>query len=429
MPTFDRETAAGGYVGTYLDLSHLNLTLAITGGIVLLLGLVGGYIRNTFWISEPIVATLVGIALGPALLGIMPGIHPSTHPGAFMHELARLTLALAVMSAAIRLPMTYISDNWRSLTIVIGGGMIVMWLIGSILAAFCFSFGWMAALLVGAVVSPTDPVLAGVVTSGSIAERNIPGRIRHLLCAESGLNDGLAMVVVALPMILMQHADAAALSDWAIEIVLWEVIGGIVVGAAIGWVAMHLLKWSRRRALSETHSTLTIGIALAVTTLAVVRLMGSDGILAAFVAGAFLNRAIDDSERIHEHIQEAIGRFFILPIFLVFGAALPWQQWFSMGWPVLVFALAVLCLRRMPLFLLLGKIVPDIHTRRETLFAGWFGPMGISSLFYATLAVQETGFEQVWPITALVVLASVVAHGITAMPLVRRISTDMCEET
>lgn len=117
-------------------------------------------------------------------------------------------------------------------------------------------------------------------------------------------------------------------------------------------------------------------------------------------------------------IQEAVVRFFTLPIFIVFGAVLPLQDWWALGWKALAIVAAILLLRRLPAMILAGGPLARLR-RKETLFLGWFGPLGAAALYYATLGVRRTGFEEIWVIGSLVIAASITIHGLTATPFSR----------
>jgi NhaP-type Na+/H+ or K+/H+ antiporter len=118
-----------------------------------------------------------------------------------------------------------------------------------------------------------------------------------------------------------------------------------------------------------------------------------------------------------ERTQEVVKRFFDLPVFVLLGMALPWQQWFSLGWSGLLLVAALLLLRRLPIVLLLYRAVGELPRLRDALFTGWFGPIGVAALFYATLAVHETAADIVWVVGSLVICSSLVVHGLSATPL------------
>jgi sodium/hydrogen antiporter len=131
----------------------------------------------------------------------------------------------------------------------------------------------------------------------------------------------------------------------------------------------------------------------------------------------FLERVEDPRT---EHVQEAIGRFFDLPVFVLIHLSVPWRDWLAIDWTAWAFVAAVLLLRRPPVWLLLQALLPSPRNRREASFNGWFGPIGIAALFYAAEASQITNLVQVWTIGGLVVFASILVHAISATPLIRR---------
>jgi NhaP-type Na+/H+ and K+/H+ antiporter len=106
-------------------------------------------------------------------------------------------------------------------------------------------------------------------------------------------------------------------------------------------------------------------------------------------------------------------------IFVLLGLALPWQQWLELGWKGLLLAVAVLLLRRPPAFLLLRPLLGQLKSWQDTLFLGWFGPIGAAAIFYAMLALRKTGLESAWVIGSLIICASIIAHGFTAVPLAK----------
>lgn len=393
------------------------MAMTIGAGTVLFLGIVAGYVNNRLWIAEPLICLVVGILVGPVGLGaVVPrnlGISPVPH----LEEVAHLTLGIAVMGAALRLPSRYVRRNKRNLAVVLCLGLPAMAAASAGMAAMILGLSLLPALMVGAVLAPTDPVVANSITSGRMAERCLPRPVRDLLTAESGANDGLGLLFVLLPVLLATEAAGAAWADWASRVVLWEVLGAVLIGVACGEAAGRLLIWAIRQPFSDEHSITTVALALSLTVLFSVRMIGSDGILAVFVAGLMLKRHLEKEKTHHEHTQEAIGRFFDLPVFVLFGAMLPWAGWAGLGWRGGLFAALVLAFRRLPWWLLLRPLMPAVETRAEAGFLGWFGPVRIASIYYALLVQDRTGLGEIWPIASLVVAASILAHGVTATPL------------
>ena len=107
-------------------------------------------------------------------------------------------------------------------------------------------------------------------------------------------------------------------------------------------------------------------------------------------------------------------------MFILFGLSAPWHDWLALEWTAWLFVLAVLLLRRPPVWLLLRPLLRSLQHRREALFNGWFGPIGIAALFYAAEASHMTHIDRIWTIASLVVFASILLHGMSATPLIRR---------
>lgn len=401
---------------------ELRLAVLLSATTVLLLGLVAGYVKNRLWISEPVICTGIGLLLGPIGLDLVELDTSDSTQTLVLQEIARSTVAVAAMGAALRLPPSYWRRSWRELAVTLGLGMPLMWGAGAALAWVLLPTSLLPALLIGAVVTPTDPVLSAPIVTGRIAERNVPRSLRDSLSAESGANDGLALPIVMIPLLLLTgHSLDETFERWFVEVLLIDIVAAALVGLTTGWLAGLCYVWARRQPFTEPPSILTIALALTITVAAAVRLFGGSGILGVFVAGSAFNviLAEEEGERL-ERIQEAFARFLDLPVFIVLGALAPWHAWTQLGWSGPLFALAVLALRRPPAWLLLRYGVPSLRSRRDALFAGWFGPVGIAAMFYALKAHADTGLEIVWPAVSLVIVASVLAHGISATPLTLR---------
>lgn len=194
--------------------------------------------------------------------------------------------------------------------------------------------------------------------------------------------------------------------------------GAIVLGGAAGYLTGWLQNVAERRKLSDEGELLTVALALSLVVLAGADLLGTNSILAVFAAGlGFHQIARDRLENKEGRFQDVIQRFFQLPIFVLLGAMLPWREWTQLGAPGLLLVVAILMLRRLPIWLLLKPVTPELKTWRQAMFAGWFGPLGISALFYVTLALGKTGDERLWAVTTLLVTASIIIHGLSSTPL------------
>jgi NhaP-type Na+/H+ or K+/H+ antiporter len=346
-----------------------------------------------------------------------------------LEQTARLTLAIGLMGIALRLPQKYARQHWQALAILLGLVMPLMWLVTGGLVYLIFGFPFWAAMMIGAALTPTDPIVSNSIVTGAVAENCLPARMRHIISAESGSNDGLAYPFVLLSILMLQSSTAAmgptttegGIPYWLTQVVIVEVGGSVLFGALAGIAAGHVLKWAEHKHTIEDTSFIGYSLALSILVLGAAKLLGTDGILSVFVAGLAFGNVISGNERAEEdNVQEAINRFFTLPIFILLGVMLPWDLWLALGWQTLLLVVSVLLLRRLPALLLLYRPILTLHHIWEAAFMGWFGPIGVAAIFYAGLCLRRTGMEEVWAVVSLMVCASIVVHGLTSSPFTYR---------
>ncbi|SHF74185.1 NhaP-type Na+/H+ or K+/H+ antiporter [Modicisalibacter ilicicola DSM 19980] len=399
-------------------MKEINIVLAAAGGLILLLGLLSRPIDRS-WLSPPLLAFCLGVALGPFGLNALD-------PAAWgdeqrlLEEATRLTLGISLMGIALRLPARFPFEQWRPLAVLLCIAMPAMFLVSALLAHWVIGASLLVALLIGASICATDPVIASSIVTGGVARKHLPGGFRHLLSTESGANDGLAYPLVLLPILLLTKPTQTAWLEWFAMVWLWEVGGSVLIGALLGWCAGEALKWAERRRFFDQPSFLAVTLALTLLVLGVGKLLGTDSILAVFAAGIAYDQRVGGKDRgEEENVQEMVNLFFTMPVLALFGLMAPWHEWAALGWSGLLLAILVLVLRRLPAILLLRHWLPPVRERNIALVMGWFGPIGVSALFYTVLAASRSGNDLVWVVGSLCVFASIVAHGVTAAPFAR----------
>lgn len=399
-------------------MEHLDVIVTVLGAVVLALGLLSRWLE-TSPLPPTVIALGLGVLLGPQVAGIID-LSELGDRSRILEGAARLTLGIGLVGVALRIPRRYPRRNWGEMTVVVGAGMVLMWAISTLLGVLILQLPlWMAAL-VGAMLTATDPIASTPIVTGTDAEAHVPERIRHLISFESGANDGLGYLFVFLPFLMLTRPEDEALVHWLTHTLLWEVGAATLVGLALGDAAGRLLQAAERRNAIEKHWRLVYTVAMALLALGIGRLIRTDEVLLVFAAGMMFVQHVSTSDRVNEeHGQEAVNRFFFVPIFIAFGAAIPWQGWQALGATGIVFAIAVLLLRRPPVLWLLRPALPSIRSAADALFVGWFGPIAIAAIYYATLLEHRLHDPRVWHIVSLVVGASVIAHGVSASPLTR----------
>jgi len=296
---------------------------------------------------------------------------------------------------------------------------------------------FMEALLISACITPTDPVLANSITKGRYAERSVSPSIRNIIVAESGANDGLGYPFIFLPLFAIMARSSeefdgpnrnlsGIIARWIYETWLYEVALSIVLGLIIGWVARKSLRWCEERRLLDEDNFVAYGIGLSFFCLGFLGLIGSDDLLCCFIAGNSFSW--DDRQRLAAEeagFQDIIDLLLNAAIFMYVGAIIPWYAYNDVvtgivPWRIVVLAICVILFRRLPWVVAIYKAIPAISSLKEAIFVGWFGPIGISAIFYVQIALEylpKDSREQVKltvePIVYFMVFTSILVHGVT----------------
>ncbi len=337
-----------------------------------------------------------------------------------IHLIAELTLALLLFSDASRLNLSRLRRDLKFPVRLLGIGLPLSVILGSLLAAWFFNdMSWALAAFVGAALAPTDAALSAQV----INDDRIPMRVRRVLNLESGLNDGIITPVVVFTLaIAASQLGIAGHEDSSGGGALVELAIGLAVGVAVGLGSAFLIMVGSRRhwIIPGGRRLATLGAALGSFALAVA--IDGNGFIAAFVAGIAFGAALDDEvvdvEEVGE-LPELLGETLALAVWFLFGAVLVPVALNNLDIALLVYALLSLTLVRMlPVAVsMLGAGVD----RPTVLFVGWFGPRGLASVVFALLAVEELGetplIASAIAAVSLTVMLSVVLHGVSAGPL------------
>ena len=399
-------------------MEHLNIIATVLGAVILVFGLGSNWLQQSP-IPPTVLALGVGVIVGPAGAGWIDLSELGQRPR-ILEALARLTLGIGLVGVALRIPREYPRQNWRELTVLTVSAMLLMFCISTALLHLILQLPLTLAALIGAIITATDPVASSPIVTGPLAEKTLPERIRHAISFESGANDGLGYLLVFLPFLILSRPEGEALSHWLLDTLLFDVVLATAFGAGIGYAAGRLLRFAAERDLIAEHWRLVYTVALALFAIGAGRLIGGDEVLVVFAAGVAFVQVVSGSDRKNEeHGQEAVNRFFAIPIFVVLGTAIPWEGWAKLGAGGALLVLAVLLLRRPVTMLLLRPVLSTLRTWPDTLFMGWFGPIAVAAIYYATLMEHKLANPLIWDVVSLVVCGSVIAHGMTAAPFTR----------
>jgi sodium/hydrogen antiporter len=380
--------------------------VAVFGALLMLGALVAGLARRSF-LSLTAAFVVAGFVLGQGGLEVLD-LDPTS---GFVQGLAVIALVLILFRDGLEVEEEMLQEAWhvplRNLVLAmpITAGLI------AVVTSALTDLGWTESFLVGALLSPTDPVLSSTV----VTNPRVPRIIRHSLNLESGLNDGLA-----LPAVLALTAAAAADEGFVWwEFVVQDVGVGFATGLAVAFVAARLMP--RDRELSggpsaHQKSMYALGVAFVAYGMAVLPPEGN-GFIAVFVCAIAFGIWRPDIRECFEVRAEDILEVVKLGVFLVFGAILTFDFLFEEGWAaVAIAAFTLLVARPVAVFTALAG-THRVDTAAKA-FMSWFGPKGVATMTFALFVLGSAvpDAERITGIAALVVFTSIVAHGLTDHP-------------
>jgi len=341
--------------------------------------------------------------------------------GERLRLLAELTLAMVLFTDAANADFAVVRRNLGLAERLLGVGLPLSILLGFVFAAIVFpSLDILEMALLAAILAPTDAALGKpVVTNPTVSPV-----MREALNLESGLNDGICVPIVVLLLGLAVGTQIEGGTMGHVARVVVEAIGiGLVVGLLLTWLTTLMLRFAEGRGWISKHWVEIPIVALAAACFAAAQAAGGSGFIACFVGGLLLSglgaRHKEELLRGAEHMGEALA----LLTWVVFGGIVVARMIDRVTWPALLYAvLSLTVIRTLPVFLCL------IGTRTSTadkLFIGWFGPRGLATIVFAILVLDAKlpGNDTVMLAAGWTVLLSVIAHGVTANPLVKAIGT------
>lgn len=363
-------------------------------------------------VSAPMVFVAAGIVLGPGVLGLT-SLELTGETGLIVAEVA---LVVVLFADASRIDLAALRENGGLPARLLGIGMPLTIALGTAAGALLLTeIEFWEAAMVAAVLAPTDAALGQAVVSSEA----VPKRVRQAVNVESGLNDGLAIPFLFLftGLALSEtDVDAAGWLGFAAEQVGIGALVGVGAGLAGGWLVERS---ARRGWITPTFGQISM-LALALGAWALAGELGGNGFIAAFTAGLAAGQvAKERSARILDFTEDE-GQLLNLGVFFLFGiGAIGFLE--GAGWEVALYAaLSLTVIRMVPIAIALAN---SALRPVSIAFVAWFGPRGLASIILALVVLDEepqlpAGSVLFAAMTATV-LASVVAHGVSARPLTR----------
>ncbi len=378
------------------------MILVLIFGLVLLAAVLLSELANRTVLSTAVLFLFAGFLCGGVFgwINIRPG-DPA------VSRIAELALVAVLFTDGMKVGLRDCASVWRLPGRALLFGLPLTLALTAVMCRYIVGLGWLESFLVGAVLSPTDPVFAAAI----VGREHIPARLRHLLNVESGVNDGLALPIV---LVLLSAAGAKAVGGGVLAL---ELAGGVAIGIVVPLIAVFLERRTWLTVSSEYGPLFALAIGIIVWSAAVVS--HCNDFLAAFAAGITV-------ASISSHLRDQFKRFgglltelLKLTALLLFGAMISPAFLIQTSWHDYVFAFAALLLAR-PIALLISLLGARLDLR-EKFVAAWFGPKGFASVVYAIIVLRSNiaDAEHVFHLIALVIAVSMVAHSSSDVPIAR----------
>ncbi|MFJ4384903.1 cation:proton antiporter [Pseudomonas sp. NPDC089408] len=431
---------------------------AMLGAVLLLLALLSSYLR---WIpvTSSVVCLGLGIALGsPGLNFLQLDVAQSS---AWLEHLTEVAVLFSLFFSGLKLRLPLGNRSWWGAFYLAGPVMVVCIAGVALVAHYWLSLGWGLSVTIGAILAPTDPVLATLV---QVVDAQDDDPVRFSLSGEAGLNDGVAFPFVLLGLFLQQNTGQAWLSDWLLKDMLWAVAAGLLCGY---WMGRGLGKLTLFLRLRNDDSTVSpndyLALALIALAYVVAESIQAYGFLAVFAAGLGLRQAeVQTSTRpddpAAEHlVQPVVGHQHVAPELAVKGdvegledsqvaAGIMLGDMLAFGslveralevflvtllgvvlivhwdWRAMIIAAALFLVIR-PLSVVFIPLGGMLNSRQRGLL-GWFGIRGIGSFYYLFYALnhglQADSAVEITNLVLSVVALSILLHGLSVQPLLAR---------
>ncbi|KAF1838868.1 hypothetical protein BDW02DRAFT_585478 [Decorospora gaudefroyi] len=467
-----------------LDVSELNIVIAILGAFIILYGFISVKIKQVWYLGEALPAVVIGVMLGPIAAKFLQaekwGSAEEGQQEAITLGLCRIVIGVQLVIAGFQLPARYQQFRWKEMAICLLPVMTIMWICTSLCILVTVpKLSLLAALVIGSCVTCTDPILSQAVAKGPFADKFVPRALREIISSEAGANDGFGFPFLLLATYLIRHADLEgvkfkagsegvvegvkdlaeralymlskreeeevgrlgggvpmAMEQWIVEGWLYIIFMSVVIGAILGYGSMYAIKFGLRKKWIDSESFLLWPMALGLFIIGICGVLGTDDLLACFVAGNAMNwngLYLEEAEKRHDEVNSCFDVILNFGGFMYIGTIIPWSQFqlpdvtgITVG-RLMILGFLVLMFRRIPAIFLMYKIMPNcVKDWKEALFMGYFGPIGIGAVFYvehtrhlfpkpgeATTEEEENLVAAMIPVVYFLVIFSIVVHGLS----------------
>jgi len=394
--------------------------LAVLAIFAFVYSAIAGRLERT-WLSGPVVFLLFGLAAGPVGFGVL-NVDVTLHA---LQTIAELTLAFVLFTDAANADVRVLRRNLSIPERLLLVGLPLTIALGFAFGVLIFpGLSLLAIALLATMLAPTDAALGKPVVSNDA----VPAPIRESLSFESGLNDGICvpLILVFLGLIIGVDVEHSTFRH-ALRIVLEQLGIGVGVGLGLTAGAAWLLRSAASRGwVTERWEQIPV-VALSAASYGAAHALGGSGLVACFVGGLLASAIMTHHKHKLLAAAEGTGEVLALVTWTIFGAAVVGQVAAALSWQIALYAV---------LSLTVIRIVPVLIALAGTgigwtgkLFIGWFGPRGLASIVFAIIVFHQAVPErrELALVVVFTVILSVVAHGLSANPLINALGARLSE--
>ncbi|KAH7233076.1 Cation/H+ exchanger [Fusarium tricinctum] len=457
-----------------LNLSELNIVLSVLGAFTVLYGIISVKIKQAWYLGEALPAVFFGVILGPLAARFIDsekwGSATEGQTNAITLGVARVMIGVQLVIAGYQLPAKYGLTRWKEMALCLLPIMTVMWLCTTACIMLTIpKVTFLAALVIGSCVTCTDPILSQAIAKGPFADKYVARPLREIISSEAGANDGFGFPFLMLATYLIQHAEipggsteasaeagnatahalmaragevgrlgggvGVALTQWLVETWMYTIVLSIAYGAVVGYGSCKIVRLALRWKWIDSESYVLFPTALGLFLVGSCGAIGTDDLLACFVAGNALNwdgHYLRETEIRHDEVNSCVDVLLNFGGFMYIGAILPWSDFndptgTGITWGRLFgLGLLILIFRRLPAIFAFYKLMPGVCANwKEAVFMGYFGPIGAGAVFYVEHArhlfphdgegdKEETDLVRAMgPTVYWLVLFSIIVHGLS----------------
>ncbi|KAK4164770.1 Sodium/hydrogen exchanger family-domain-containing protein [Cladorrhinum sp. PSN259] len=450
-----------------LNVSELNIVLSVLGAFIICYGFISVKIKDKWLLGEALPAVAVGIILGPIAAKFIDserwGSAEAGQTPDITLGLTRIVIGVQLVIAGFQLPAKYQKMRWKEMTILMLPVMTVMWLCSTLcVLATIPKLTLLSALVIASTVTCTDPILSQAVAKGPFTDMYVHRDLREIISSEAGANDGFGFPFLMLAVFLIRHADipgagghsestlvarseaevgrlgggvGVAMGQWFLETWLYTIILAVAIGVVVGLAAGKGLKFALNRKWVDSESYVLFPTAVGLWILGIGGILGTDDILACFVAGNVMNwdgQYLRETLERHDEVNSSMDVLLNFGGFMYVGMIIPWDEFHQpevtgITYPRLFgLAFLILLFRRIPAILAMYKFMPKVVKNwKEAIFMGYFGPIGIGAVFYVEHTMhlfpklgegdtEETNLiRAARPVVYFLALFSIFVHGLS----------------